>query len=427
MNAKLLFCCFVIAMLAQTARNQSDNIGLNLKADIDYVAAFKDTLNSMSNKSDNDFFKMHCNSIVSVINSKSYLTNPDLLTIEKAYNVFNNNLDPSNSKLLSTYLKRERPFILSWVSPTDGKTSLSYLTLPIDWDPEKEYPLYIRLHGYYDGYTEPIDYMMIPYLGAPSSSFSFEDGYLLMPWGRGNLWYEGISETDIWECIAALEEVTNIDPYRKYLFGFSMGGYGAWSIASKSPDTWAAMGIMAGALWYGSENLVTVSVAHSLVNLPTYFICGTQDGLLPVNEEAYNLLQDEGNPDTEFVTFQGGHEYVISCVEDMYLWMKGFTNDDPVIGLIDPILTLQNGNQVGSYPNPVHTSTTISFKMHEKSEVNIAIYDLYGRLISVLLNGVKSAGEYNIEYDASGLASALYVVKMKSGNVVSESKMLVVR
>lgn len=55
---------------------------------------------------------------------------------------------------------------------------------------------------------------------------TFEDGYLLFPWGRGNVWYEGIGETDVWESISALNELVKVDSTKKYLMGFSMGGYG---------------------------------------------------------------------------------------------------------------------------------------------------------------------------------------------------------
>jgi hypothetical protein len=51
---------------------------------------------------------------------------------------------------------------------------------------------------------------------------------------------------------------------------------------------------------------------------------GTSDGLLGVNQAAYALLQNAGNPNLAFVTFPGGHNYRQSDVEAMYLWMRRF-------------------------------------------------------------------------------------------------------
>jgi hypothetical protein len=67
-----------------------------------------------------------------------------------------------------------------------------------------------------------------------------------------------------------------------------------------------------------------VSVLRSM---PTYFVVGTADGLLGVNQIAYGRLRDAGNPQLEFVTFPGGHEYRAVDVEQMYLWLRRFTTD----------------------------------------------------------------------------------------------------
>jgi hypothetical protein len=58
--------------------------------------------------------------------------------------------------------------------------------------------------------------------------------------------------------------------------------------------------------------------------LPTYFVVGTSDSLLRVNQIAYGLLQEAGNPELAFVTFPGGHDYREVDVEQMYLWLRRF-------------------------------------------------------------------------------------------------------
>ena len=50
-----------------------------------------------------------------------------------------------------------------------------------------------------------------------SPSIAYQDGFELAMWGRGNYWYEGISETDIWEGIDVIEKLFKIDRYRKYI------------------------------------------------------------------------------------------------------------------------------------------------------------------------------------------------------------------
>jgi hypothetical protein len=426
MKLKVFFVCLIMVMIMIKTACQ-DNNTKSTQDTIRYIEALKDTLVKISENSDNAFFRMHCTSIVSVISSKSSYTSKDSAFLEDTYNAFNNESDPANAKKLSTYLERKRPFILSWVSPTDGAVSFSWLNTPKNWDPENEYPLYIQLHGLWGVASNSIEYLTYPFIGNASNDSSFEDGYLLSPWGRGNYWYQGISETDIWECIEALEDIVQVDPARKYLSGHSMGGFGAWSIASKSPDTWAALGIHAGALQYNNSDLVTENVAAVLKDIPTYFVCGTNDGLLSINQTAYELLEAAGNRNLKFVTFEGGHDYMEENVENMYLWMKEFNKNDPSTaiqktgGISGPELRIR------CCPNPVAANTNLFCSGTDNSTVNIQIYDMVGRFIGEVAYAVQISGENCTAFDATGLTPGIYVVRLRSGTSVADSKMIVMR
>ena len=426
MKLKIIFCWLLMGIIVKETECQSNYLKYT-SVTIDYIEALKDTLVTLSENSDNAFFKMHCTSIVSVIDSKSSFTSKDSAFLENTYKAFNNQSDPSNAKELSTYIKRQRPFILSWISPTDGAVSFSWLNPPKNWNPENGYPLYIQLHGLWSVASNSIEYLTYPFLGSASMDSSFEDGYLLSPWGRGNLWYLGISETDIWECMGALENIVQVDPVRKYLSGHSMGGYGAWSIASKSPGTWAALGIHAGALWYNNSDLVNASIAEVLKDIPTYFVCGTNDGLLEINRTAYNLLEDAGNPNLQFVTFVGGHDYLEENVENMYLWMRNFINEDASTAIDKTDEIVQPEFRIKCYPNPVTTISKIVYSGTVNAAVNISIYDMVGRFVDEVADAGRISGENSAIFDATALTPGIYLVRMKSGDGVADSKMVVVK
>ena len=424
MKSKTVFCILLLVLITRNTGCQVNDLKSSAEA-VDYIEAFKDTLASLSENADDDFFRMHCNSMLAVINSKYSLNLADSNFLIRTYNAFMNAGDPANPQNMSTYLQRKRPLIISWVSPTDGAVSFSWLTLPKDWNPENRYPLYVNLHGLWSVAGNSIEYMTYPYLQTPSNSTAFEDGYLLSPWGRGNFWYKDISETDIWECMAALEDVAFIDPARKYLSGHSMGGYGAWSIARKSPDTWAALGIMAGAFWY-YPNVLDDFATQALKDMPVYFVCGTRDGLLEVNRAAYQLLKDAGNWHLQFVTFNGGHEYLDLNVRNMYLWMRQYSKEESTTDINQPEGISQSGFRIWCNPNPVSGNSIIVFPGQANSCVNISIYDLSGRFIGDIARGIRISGEYSINYDASGLKSGIYLVRMDSGNRIAETKMVVI-
>jgi predicted esterase len=286
-----------------------------IRTDLLYV------LRALSEQTNEPLFRLHFDSILQVIQAgdRGSADDRSLATLLAA---FQGSSTLHSPRLRESYLDRSRPLIVSWVSPTDGQVSFAWLTLPAHWDPAREYPLYVQLHGLWDVAQAPIPYLAYPFSN-PGTSFAFEDGYLVSPWGRGNRWYRDIAETDIWEGMAAIKKLVHVNESRQYLCGHSMGGYGAWHIAHRSADVWAALGIHAGALSYYMDE-VTDSVATELRDLPTYFVVGTADGLFDVNQTAYGLLQRAGNPDLAFVTFQGGHDYRQVDVEAMYSWLRRF-------------------------------------------------------------------------------------------------------
>lgn len=294
---------------------------------VDYRSELRSTLQTLADQSADPLLRLHFNSIQQVIAAGDHGWSADDQAIKELWAAFTSSSLLHSPRLRESYFDRSRPLIVSWVSPTDGQVSFGWLTLPARWDPGQECPLYVQLHGLWDVAQDRMPYLAYPFSN-PGTSDAFEDGYLLSPWGRGNMWYRGIAETDIGEGMAVVKALVRVNESRQYLCGHSMGGYGAWHIAHRSADVWAALGVHAGALQYDASEL-NASVAAALRDLPTYFVVGTSDGLLGVNQVAYTLLQNAGNPDLAFVTFPGGHDYRQSDVEAMYLWMRRFTRPPP--------------------------------------------------------------------------------------------------
>ncbi len=378
-----------------------------------------DLLHQLSYQSSNTWFIGHCASIQQVMDSKT-LSSGDKGFLADTYDAFVSPDPSGNPSYLSSYLNRQRPFIISWTSPTDGAVSFSWLKLPKNWDPAKEYPLYIELHGLWSVADDPIEYMTYPFRQEPGSNFAFEDGYLLSPWGRGNRWYQGISETDIWECIAALARDARINPRRMYLCGHSMGGYGAWYIASGSASTWAALGIHAGALWY-DQSLLSDAVYESFIGLPVYFVVGTSDQLYGINNTAYEHLLGAGCENAEFVSFEGGHEYLEENVQNMYLWMKNFEKGG------------ENSTEKGEgytgdlkcTPNPAGKTPLISWENREKGAVSLKLFDLTGRMVREIESKEMPAGKYSVSADFSMLQPGAYISVLRSSSTQQSLRIII--
>ncbi len=80
-----------------------------------------------------------------------------------------------------------------------------------------------------------------------------------------------------------------------------------------------------------------------------------------------------------------------------------------------------------NYPNPFNPSTTISYSIPVKSNVEIWIYNALGRSIRKIVNGEKEAGRYSVQLDAEGLPSGVYFYRIQAGNFVETRKMILLR
>ncbi|PAP78797.1 hypothetical protein BSZ37_15095 [Rubrivirga marina] len=78
-------------------------------------------------------------------------------------------------------------------------------------------------------------------------------------------------------------------------------------------------------------------------------------------------------------------------------------------------------------PNPTRTHTTLRFALGAPAHVRLAVYDVRGRRVAVLADGVRAAGEHAVPFDASGLAAGTYVVRLDAGRQSQTARLTVTR
>ncbi|OGB62242.1 MAG: hypothetical protein A2Y94_09690 [Caldithrix sp. RBG_13_44_9] len=78
-----------------------------------------------------------------------------------------------------------------------------------------------------------------------------------------------------------------------------------------------------------------------------------------------------------------------------------------------------------NYPNPFNTSTIISWQLTVGNWIKLSIYDLSGREVAVMVNEKQEAGYHHIEFDASSLASGIYIYQLSIGSLIGKSEGLI--
>ena len=80
------------------------------------------------------------------------------------------------------------------------------------------------------------------------------------------------------------------------------------------------------------------------------------------------------------------------------------------------------------YPNPFNPTTEVSFYIpSENSHVKLSAYDIRGQEVGIIFEGTQAGGWHHYTWNASGLPSGVYYVKLQAGNMVTSQKALLVK
>lgn len=128
--------------------------------------------------------------------------------------------------------------------------------------------------------------------------------------------------------------------------------------------------------------------------------------------EAFALLDNYEQPLSEapklraFLDWQAGVRFITASE----------TEEDPIAFEV-----FQN------YPNPFNPSTVISYQLPANSLVKVQVFDLAGREVATLVNDAQTAGAHQVTFDASGLASGVYLYRVHTNFGSHVSKMLLLK
>ena len=80
-----------------------------------------------------------------------------------------------------------------------------------------------------------------------------------------------------------------------------------------------------------------------------------------------------------------------------------------------------------NYPNPFNPSTTIEFDLPKSSEVTLKVFNVLGEEVATLVSDRLSTGSYSYEWDASSLASGMYLYHLEADKFVSIKKLMLLK
>ncbi|MCC5941915.1 MAG: T9SS type A sorting domain-containing protein, partial [Balneolaceae bacterium] len=132
--------------------------------------------------------------------------------------------------------------------------------------------------------------------------------------------------------------------------------------------------------------------------------------------EEYQLILREGNRE-EVVMIGGFRSHDLNYPVDVIEIQK----------VSETTESITEHKLLPSYPNPFNPATTIEYQIGENTHVTLEVFDASGRRVHVLANENQSTGQYRTKFEASNLASGMYMVRLRAGNQVQVQKISLIK
>ncbi len=112
-----------------------------------------------------------------------------------------------------------------------------------------------------------------------------------------------------------------------------------------------------------------------------------------------------------------------------------YNEEDRFVIVIEDLASVSNENEdrplafalEQNYPNPFNPSTTISYSLETAGAVNISVYNLMGQKVATLVDENKSAGQYNIRWNAANVSSGMYYYRLEANGQSITHKMTLIK
>jgi hypothetical protein len=276
--------------------------------------------------------------------------------------------------------------------------------------------------GTYDGQIMAlyIDGQEVSYVNVTKTLSTYGSELLI-----GMYWYEWflgvMDEVRIWNLARTQLEIQNY--MHQELTGSESGLVGYWQFNEGTGNTVFDLtsndndGLLSGDVtWVNSTAPIT----------PTWLSVAPDSGIcLPASLSDIMVTFDAAELDTG--------EY------DANIYIN---SNDPILSQVTVPVHLSVSNTVGieadkqipkefklsqNYPNPFNPTTTIKFDLPKTSKVSLKVFNILGEEVVTLVSYRLSAGSYSYEWDATNLASGVYLYRLQAGDYVETRKMVLMR
>lgn len=180
--------------------------------------------------------------------------------------------------------------------------------------------------------------------------------------------------------------------------------------------------------------------AMEVVDDKIYYVGGSGPGNIYKSVIVYDPTTDVWTEDSFQINFARHWMASVKYLGSMYV-LGGFDSTNQAVNVVEKII-IQKPTGIENtwtdfipldlilyqnHPNPFNPSTKISWQSPVSAHQTLKIFDVLGNEVATLVDEYRGAGNYEIDFNASGLASGMYLYKLQAGSFVETKKMILLR
>ncbi len=224
-----------------------------------------------------------------------------------------------------------------------------------------------------------------------------------------------------------------VDPLdgNKVIVTFSNYGLNSVFYTEDGGTTWAKAGGNLDLTSISSPSVRWASILH--VADGTVYLLATSIGLYATDtlmgtatvwvQQGTNTI---GNSVCDMIDTRTSDGLVVVATHASGIYSTNITSVNDIVTVKD-IAASKDDLQLTNYPNPVADNTTIEFTLNAKANVNLQIWDAYGRLMETLVNSPMQGGKHSIVFNKKNLRPGIYYYSLTADKRRKTNKMVIAK
>jgi enterochelin esterase-like enzyme len=211
---------------------------------------------------------------------------------------------------------------------------------------------------------------------------------------------------------------TSRDPASRAMVGISFGALITTQICYNRPESFGLCAPFSPAYWPNGMEVYNNIFYGPKKDIKVYLDWGTYEGSIMMDA---TFLKDK--------LMTKGYEITWNDWNEGHSWGSWRAHLDIALEYFFPIASGVHDKRADLFilkccPNPLTTSTTFTYTLSESSQVNLRVYDNYGKLFAEPVNALQQKGEQRVEWNAGSLPAGGYYCRLQVGNKVVTNKIV---